>query len=149
MATEILLMQDVPELGEQGTVVSVSDGYARNYLFPRKLAEPVTEASRRRLEKIRREQEAHRKATLADARRKAESLRDISVTIRARTSDGESLYGSVATGDIAEAINALGTSVEANLIKLEQPIKELGTYDVTVKLHADVSVTVKVWVVEE
>lgn len=149
MATEVLLMQDVPGLGEQGAILNVADGYARNYLLPRKLAERVTDAARRRLEKRSREQEAVRKATFADAQRKAAALKDASVTLRAKTSDGETLYGSVAAGDIAEAVSALGTPVERACVQLEQPIKALGSYDVVLRLHPDVSATVKVWIVEE
>ncbi len=149
MATEVLLMQDVPGLGAQGAILTVADGYARNYLLPGKFAEAVTEGARRRLEKLRREQEAHRKATLGEAQRKAAALKDASVTLRAKTSDGETLYGSVSAGDIAEAVSALGTAVERGAVLLEQPIKTLGTFDVEIKLHPDVSATVKVWVVEE
>ncbi len=149
MATEVLLMQEIPTLGGEGAVVKVADGYARNYLFPNKLAERVTEAGRRRLEKLRKEREAVRKATLADATRKGASLKDASVTLRAKTSDGETLYGSVSAGDIAAAVSAIGADIDRTMIQLEHPIKTLGSYDVVVKLHPDVSVSVKVWVVEE
>lgn len=149
MATEVLLMQAMPNLGEEGTVVKVADGYARNFLFPQGMAAPVTDAARRRLEKLRKEREAVRKATLSDAQRKGAALKDASVTIRAKTSDGEALYGSVGAGDIAEAVSALGTAVDRGMVQLEHPIKALGTYDVNVKLHQDVTVAVKVWVVQE
>jgi large subunit ribosomal protein L9 len=149
MATEVLLMQDMPNLGEEGAVVKVADGYARNYLFPTKKAAAVTDAARRRLEKLRKEREAVRKATLSDAQRKGNSLKDASVTIRAKTSDGETLYGSVSTADIAAAVSALGADIDRGMVLLEHPIKALGTYDVVVKIHQDVSVTVKVWIVEE
>lgn len=149
MATEVLLMQDLPNLGEEGAVVNVADGYARNYLFPQMLAQPVTEAARRRLEKLRQEREEVRKATLADAQRKGAKIKDASVTIRARTSDGENLYGSVSSGEIVAAVAALGTTIERSMIQLAEPIKTLGTFDVPVKIHTDVTVTIKVWVVEE
>lgn len=149
MATEVLLMQDMPNLGDEGAVVKVADGYARNFLFRMKLAAPVTDAARRRLEKLRKEREAVRKATLADAQRKGAALKDTSVTIRAKTSDGETLYGSVTAADIADAVTALGTAVDRAMVLLEHPIKALGTFDVVVKIHQDVSSTVKVWVVQE
>lgn len=149
MATEVLLMQDMPNLGEEGAVVKVADGYARNYLFPQNLAQPVTEAARRRLEKLRKEREAVRKATLADAQRKGAALKDASVTLRAKTSDGETLYGSITAADIAEAVTNIGTPVERSMVQLEHPIKALGTYDVVLKIHPDVSATVKVWIVQE
>ena len=149
MSIEVLLMQDMDNLGNAGTVVRVAPGYARNYLFVNKLAEPVTEAARRRFEKIRVELEAKRAKVLADARKKAAKLKDASVTIRAKTTDGEALFGSVTAQDIAQAICELGTEVDKSMVHLNTAIKTLGTYDVVVKLHHDVSETVKVWVVQE
>ncbi len=149
MPTEVLLMQEMPNLGEEGAVVKVADGYARNFLFPRKLAAPVTTAARKRLEALRKAREAERKATFADAKRKAAALKDASITIRAKTSDGEALYGSVSAGDIAAAVSELGEPVERAMVQLEHPIKALGTYDVPLRIHPDVSASVKVWVVEE
>ncbi len=149
MPTEVLLMQDLPNLGEEGAVVKVADGYARNFLFPKKLAEPVTTAARKRLDALRKVREAERKATLTDARRKAAALKEASVTIRAKTSDGETLYGSVTAADIAAAVTELGEPVDRTMVQLEHPIKALGSFDVALKIHPDVTVTTKVWVVEE
>ena len=149
MAIEVLLMQDMDNLGNAGTVVRVADGYARNYLFPQKFAAPVTEAARRRFEKIRVELESKRAKLLAEARKKGAALKDASVTLRAKTTDGETLFGSISTQDIAHAICALGTEVDKAMIHIAHAIKALGTYDVVVKLHPDVSETVKVWVVQE
>jgi len=149
MSVEVLLMQDLDNLGNAGTVVRVADGYARNYLFPNKFAEPVTDAARRRFEKVRAELEAKRAKVLADAKKKGNALKDASVTIRAKTSDGETLFGSVTAQDVAAAITALGTEVDKSMVHLGHAIKTLGTYDVTVKLHPEVSATVKVWVVQE
>ena len=149
MSVEVLLMQDLDNLGNAGTVVRVADGYARNYLFPNKMAEPVTDAARRRFEKIRAELESKRAKILSDAKKKGNALKEKSITIRAKTSDGEALFGSVTAQDIAAAISAEGTEVDKAMVHLDHVIKTLGAYDVTVKLHADVSVTVKVWVVQE
>ena len=149
MSVEVLLMKDMDNLGNAGTVVRVADGYARNYLFPQKMAEPVTDAARRRFEKIRAELESKRAKVLADARKKGNALKEASVTIRAKTSDGETLFGSVSAQDIATAITAMGTEVDKAMIHLGHAIKTLGTYDVIVKLHPEVSATVKVWVVQE
>ena len=149
MATEVLLMQDMPNLGVEGAVVKVAGGYARNYLFPSKKAASVTDAARRRLEKLRKDRESVRKATLSDAQRKGNSLKDASVTIRAKTSDGETLYGSVSTADIAAAVSALGADIDRSMVLLANPIKALGAYDVVIKIHQDVSAAVKVWIVEE
>ncbi len=153
MATEVFLMQDVPNLGAEGEIVHVADGYARNYLFPQHIGEPVTDAARRRLEKIQKAREAERKATLADAKRRAALLKEASVTIRAKVADAEAqtLYGSVAAADIADAVNAAydGANIDKAMLDLEAPLKTLGTFDVAVKIHPDVTASVKVWIVEE
>ena len=149
MSVEVLLLSDVPDLGVAGATVKVAPGYARNYLLPKGLAGPVTDETLRRLEKLRKEREAVRKATLADAQRKGSALKDASVTLRAKTSDGETLYGSITAADIAEAVTNIGTPVERSMVQLEHPIKALGTYDVVLKIHPDVSATVKVWIVQE
>jgi len=149
MAIEVLLMQDMDNLGNAGTVVRVADGYARNYLFPRNLAAPVTEAARRRFEKIRAELETKRAKLLSEAKKKGAALKDASVTLRAKTTDGETLFGSISAQDIAHAICALGTDVDKSMVHLGHVIKALGTYDVVIKLHPDVNETVKVWVVQE
>lgn len=149
MATEILLMQDVKDVGSEGDVVSVADGFARNFLFPRNLAAPVTEAGRRRFEKLRIEHEAERQATLEVARKFAQGFESVSVTISAKTSDGENLYGSVTTTEISEALSSQGHTISKEKILLEHPIKELGVFEVPLEVHPDVVVTIKVWVVEE
>ena len=149
MATEVLLMQDVKDLGAEGEVVTVADGYARNYLFPKKLAAPVTEATRRRLAKMQAEREEGKAAALDGARALAGRLSSASCTITVKTSDDDKMYGSVTVSDIAAALKEQGIEVARDALALEQPIRELGVFDVPVKLHADVQTTVKVWVVEE
>ncbi|MDA0322768.1 MAG: 50S ribosomal protein L9 [Verrucomicrobia bacterium] len=149
MATEILLMQDVMNVGSEGDVVSVADGFARNFLLPKNLAAPVTEAARRRVGKLRIEREADRQATLGAARKFAEGFASASVTITAKTSDGEKLYGSVTATEISEALSSQGHTISKEKILLEHPIKELGMFEVPLEVHPDVAVTVKVWVVEE
>lgn len=151
MATEVFLMQDVDKLGKEGEIVHVADGYARNYLLPKHIAEPVTDAARRRLEKIQAKREAERKATLADAKRRAGVLKDASVTIRAKVAEGENLYGSVSAADIADAVCAAyeTAKIDKSMVDIEAPFKTTGTFDVPVKLHPEVTATVKVWVVAE
>ena len=150
MSTELFLLKDVANLGQEGDIVKVSPGYARNYLFPQGIAEPVTEAARRRLAKIQAEREKIRRETLAEAKKLGAKLKDASVTIRAKTSEAESLYGSVNAAQILAALKEQGfASLEESMLQLEAPIKALGTYDVPVKVHPDVTETVKVWVVAE
>lgn len=149
MATEILLLCDVENLGKAGDVVKVADGYARNYLLPKDLAAPVSQHALRRLEKLRKEREELSRIQKTEALDKAAKLTDASVTIRAKTVDGTRLYGSIQAADIVAAIeNGLKVTVDKAQIDLPEPLKETGTFDVTIKLHADVSTAVKVWIVE-
>jgi large subunit ribosomal protein L9 len=149
MATEVLLMADVPELGKAGEVVKVADGYARNYLLPRELAAPVTPASLRRLEKLRKERAELAKIQLAEAHAKASKLEGVSVTIRAKTIDGEKLYGSVSVTEIADALAAQGVAIDRSQLELAEHLKQTGAYDVPVRLHPEVTVQLKVWIVKE
>jgi len=149
MASEVLLMADVAGLGSEGQVVKVADGYARNCLFPRHLAAPVTEATRRRLAKLQRERESARQAELKDARELAARLEKISCTIAVKTGEDGKMYGSATVADVAGALKEQGVALDKHQILLEQPIRELGVFDVGVKLHPEVRATVKVWIVEE
>jgi large subunit ribosomal protein L9 len=149
MAKEVLLMADVPGLGVEGEVVTVADGYARNYLLPRKLAAPVTEATRRRLAKIREEREEARRSAVAEAAATAEKLAGVSCTIAVRTADEDKLYGSVTAADIAEALKEQGIEIDRQALVMESPIKELGIFEIKVRLNPEVESMLKVWVVEE
>lgn len=149
MATEILLMTDVTNLGAEGEVVTVADGYARNYLLPQEMAAPVTQAARKRLEILRQERETERREALAAAQQQAAKLSAASCTITVKTGEDEKLYGSVSTSDIGKALADQGIEIDRHKIQLDAPIKELGVFDVKVKVHPDVDATVKVWIVEE
>ena len=149
MSTEVLLMSDVAHLGDEGDVVTVADGYARNYLMPQNLAAPVTQATRRKLAKFQGERVETRKAELAAARKLAKRFEGVSCTVTVKTGEGDQLYGSVTTADIAQSLAEQSIELDRNAIELEHPIKELGCFDVPIKLHPEVVVTVKVWVVEE
>ena len=149
MSVEVLLLSDVPDLGVAGATVKVAPGYARNYLLPKGLAGPVTDETLRRLEKLRKEREELARLQLAEACSKAAKLKDISVTIRARTTDGQKLYGSVNAAGIVEALQAQSVELDRSQIGLDQPLHEVGQFDVPVKLHPEVALTLKVWIVEE
>lgn len=149
MSVEVILLSDVPDLGVAGATVKVADGYARNYLRPRGLAGPVTSATLRRLEKLRKEREELARLQLAEARAKAGKLKGISVTIRARTTDGQKLYGSVGIADILAALKEQSVELDRSQIELAGNLHEVGQFDVPIKLHDQVSVTIKAWIVEE
>ena len=149
MALEVLLMTNVADLGSEGDVVTVADGYARNYLLPKKLAAPVTEATRRRLAKIQEERDADLKAQLESARARAAQLEKASCTITVKVGEDEKMYGSVGVSDIVSAFQEQGVELDKNTMVLAKPIKELGVFDVSIQLHPDIEASVKVWVVEE
>jgi large subunit ribosomal protein L9 len=149
MAKEVFLMADVKDLGSEGDVVTVAEGYARNYLFPQKLAAEVTDATRRRLVKIQKERDVKQAATLVTARERATKLKSLNVTIPAKTSEEDKLYGSVTAADIEKILLGQNFDVDRAMIQLEEPIKTLGVYDVPVLLHPEVEGSVKVWVVDQ
>ena len=147
MAVELILIEDVGELGKLGDHVRVADGYARNYLLPRKLAVSVSPANLRRLEakKLRLQQEHAERFEVAKAL--AEKISQESVTIPVQASEEDKLYGSVTAAQVVEALAEGGIRIERHAVLLEEPIKELGVYSVDISLHADVQTTLKVWVV--
>ncbi|MDA1044953.1 MAG: 50S ribosomal protein L9 [Verrucomicrobia bacterium] len=149
MATEVLLLDNIPNVGSEGQLVTVADGYARNYLLPRDLAAPATKATHRRLAKLQQQREIRRGEALAGAAKLSRSLENVSITIKAKTSAGDKLYGSVTAVDIADSLKAQNIEVERSTILLENPIKELGVYNVVLHLHDQIDATIKVWVVEE
>ncbi|MDP6490948.1 MAG: 50S ribosomal protein L9 [Kiritimatiellia bacterium] len=149
MATEVLLMAVVDGLGKEGDVVSVADGYARNYLLPRDLAAPVTEATRRRLAKLQVEREKELAETLSDAKALAKKVSAASCTIAVKVGEGEQLYGSVSESDIVDSLKSQDIEIDRHQVVLSDPIKQLGAFDVAVNLHPQLETTLKVWVVEE
>jgi large subunit ribosomal protein L9 len=149
MAIEVMLIKDVPGLGAESDVVRVAEGYARNYLYPQKLAAPVTEATRRRIEKRRRERAEAEAAALAEARALAAKIEKMSVNIPVKAGADGKLFGAVTAASIAETLRAQGVELDRHQIEIEGPVKELGVVTATVHLHPQVSTALKVWVVEE
>ena len=144
---EVLLAEDVPNLGNRGDIVKVKPGYARNFLLPHGWAAVATEANKRAVVRHNQqlaELEASRIKTL---RQKAEAVSKYSVTMEAHANPEGHLYGSVLAHDISKALKSAGYEIETEEIRLEGPLKELGMYTVKVELHADVKTEVKVWVV--
>ena len=145
---DVILIKKIDNLGDAGETVNVSRGYARNYLVPRGIAVGADDSNRRRLAEDARwgDQRA------AKARRAAQDLAagfaDVSCTIAVQASEEERLYGSVGEREIAQALAAQGREVDHKQILLEEPIKQLGVYTVQLRLHAEVEVPIKVWVVK-
>ena len=147
MATEVILRQYVEHLGNRGEVVKVAEGYARNYLLPRKLALRVTEENKKQIERERAKAEAQENEERASAQHLAEALGAADISIARRVGEHDTLYGSVTSGDIAEALNARQLTVDRRKIVLQEPLKTIGEHPVTIKLHRDVTATVTVKIV--
>jgi large subunit ribosomal protein L9 len=145
---EIILKADVPHLGQALDVVKVRDGYARNYLFPRKLAVLATRDAKVQLERNRAALESQVAKERAEAQALVAKLEEASVSISAKVHEGEKLYGSVTAHDIAENLKAQGFKVEKRTITLEQPIRALGVYTVKVRPLSGIEGKIKVWVVK-
>jgi large subunit ribosomal protein L9 len=149
MSVQVVLMAEVKDLGAEGDIVNVADGYARNCLFPRKLAALVTPATLKRLEKIRRERDVEQKAAQTAARELSNRVSQCSVTIAVKVSEGEKLFGSVSVAEIVRALQSQGVEIREEQVVMEKPIKELGVYEIPIRLHPEVTASLKLWVVEE
>ena len=146
---KVVLTQDMESLGLGGEIVNVAKGYARNYLIPRGMALEATEQNIKLTEMQRKNIEIKRIKAKDDALKVKERLSGISVTIAQKVGEEDKLYGSVTTMDIAEQLEKQGITVERRRMVLDKPIKTLGDFAVTVKLHPDVSASIKVVVVPE
>jgi large subunit ribosomal protein L9 len=146
---EVILREHVDNLGQRGEVVKVADGYARNYLLPRKLALLVTEGNKRQIEKERAKFEAKEAEEKRVLEALAERLTNADITIARRVGETDALYGSVTTSDIADALAAKGFEIDRRKLQLADAIKKIGDVVVPVKLHRDITANVTVHVVKE
>ena len=144
---QIILTENVPNLGSIGDLIKVKDGYARNYLLPRKLAIVATPKSVKQFEHQKRVVAARMEKLLKSAQGLKEKLEGLSVSIARQVGEEDKLFGSVTTRDIAEALEDKGLDIDRKKIVLDAPIKTQGVFQVPVKLHQDVFATLKVWVV--
>jgi large subunit ribosomal protein L9 len=149
MSTQVILTATVESLGTEGNTVTVADGYARNYLIPKGLAMPATPGNLRRVETLRKRREEKQAAQLQEFNGLAKKLAKQSCTITTAAGADGKLFGSVTAADISKALRSEGMEVDRRKIVLEHPIRELGVYDIDVKLHPEVSAKVKVWIVAE
>ncbi|UCF80618.1 MAG: 50S ribosomal protein L9 [Acidobacteriota bacterium] len=146
---KLILRDHVEGLGGRGTVVEVKEGYARNYLLPKGLALPASEASMRRIEAERKRIVVAEASAHEEAAQLAERMRDVSLTLAKKVGENQELFGSVTVAEIAEKLSEAGFEIDRKLIRLNEPIRKLGIYDVTLELHHEVQPVVKVWVVKE
>ncbi|MDO8603330.1 MAG: 50S ribosomal protein L9 [Candidatus Omnitrophota bacterium] len=146
---KVILIEDVKSIGSMGDVVDIKEGFARNFLFPKKLARAAVGSNLKIIEDIK------RKKVIAALKEKKEAellkskISDISLTITVEAGDDDKLFGSVTSQDVANAFEQEGLLIDKKKIILEEHIKKLGVYQIPVKLHPEVSGEVKVWVVKK
>ena len=146
---EVILREHVDNLGRRGDVVKVADGYARNFLLPRKLALKVTDANKRQIDRERKLADVRDAEEKHQAEALAERLGQLEIQIARRVGDNNTLYGSVTSLDIASALEAKGFAVDRRKIVLTDPVKTIGDLTVPLKVHREVTAQIKVRVVPE
>lgn len=146
---EIILLQDVKKVGKKGEVINVSDGYAKNFILPKKLGMVATKAAMNEIELKKKADDKKKQEELEKAKKLAEDIKDAKVIIKVKAGEGGRLFGSVTSKDIASAIkDQLKIKVDKKKLQLNDPIKSLGSTIVSVKLHPKVTAKVTVSVIE-
>ncbi len=146
---KVILLEDVDRLGKPGDVVTVKEGYARNYLIPNKKAKDATPGNMKCLDTLKKKQAAIEAKKVEEAKALADKISGLSITINAQAGEEEKLFGSVTADMIASSLESEGIKVDKKDIELPEPIKKLGTYQVTVKVLPEINGNLRVWVVKE
>jgi len=146
---EVILREHVDNLGKRGEIVKVADGYARNYLLPRKLALLATDGNRKQIEREREKFDAREAEEKKAAEALAARVANLEIEIARRVGESDVLFGSVTTADIAEALAAKGFEADRRKLQLAEPIKKLGEYDIPLRLSREVVAHIKVRVIAE
>lgn len=146
---KVILLEDVDRLGKMGEVISVKEGYARNYLIPKKKAKEATAGNMKILDSLKKKQAAIDSERLKEAKTLADKITNLSLTIAAQAGEEEKLFGSISAEMISEALTGEKIHIDKKDIVIEEPIKKLGVYQVTVKIHPEVKATLRVWVVKK
>jgi large subunit ribosomal protein L9 len=149
MIMEVILREDVKSLGKAGQLVRVKPGYARNFLLPRGLAYEATEGNKKRIAAESKARETRASHDRQEAQTLADELAKVSLTLSAKAGEGDRLFGSITTQDVADALAAAGHQIDRRKLELEHPIKSLGEHVVPVRLHAEVHAAIRVTVVPE
>ncbi len=145
---QVILKKDIEKLGAFGEVINVSDGYARNYLLPRGLVWPAEEKYLDKIKELQQHREAENIKEKQQAEELAEKIKNTSVTVEAQVGEDEKLFGSVTAMDIQAKLKESGIDIAKKDILIKEPIKALGVYNVSIKIHAEVEAECKVWVVK-
>lgn len=146
---QVILLEDVPSLGKAGDIVKVSDGYGRNYLIPQKKAIQATEKNLKALEHQKRLIQQKIGKRREDAERLAQKIENLTCTFYRNVGEKGKLFGAITSMDIEAYLKEQGIEVDRKKIHLEEPIKNVGNYHVPIKLHPEITATLKVWVVQQ
>jgi large subunit ribosomal protein L9 len=146
---QVLLLQPINGLGAEGDTVTVKAGYARNFLLPRKLALPITQANKKHVEALLKAREAREQKEFENARTLSEQIEKTSIAIAVKTGEGGKMFGAVTANDLIERLKEEGIELTKKQLQLEAPIKELGSHTAGVKIHADIETELKFEVVSE
>jgi large subunit ribosomal protein L9 len=146
---EVILREDIDNLGSRGQVVKVAPGYARNFLLPKRLAVAATESNKKIVEQERQAHLRKEAKLVSEAQDLAKLMLGVAITIKQKAGDADQLFGSVTSKDIADALAAKNYQIDRRKIQLAEPIKQLGEYTVPVRLHKDVTVDISVLVAKE
>ena len=146
---QVLLLQPINGLGAEGDTVTVKAGFARNFLLPRKLALPITQANKKHVESLLKAREAREQREFEDSRTLSERIERTSIAIAVKTGEGGKMFGAVTANDVLERLKNEGIELVKKQLQIAAPIKELGSHVVTVKLHADIETELKFEVVSE
>ena len=144
---EVILLEDLDGVGAKGATVNVKPGYARNYLLPRRLAISSGTRAANLYQELERQNRIQQDKLVALARAAAAKLEGVEVNVPAQANEEDTLFGSVTAADVADALAGAGHTVDKRMIEMDDHIKQLGRYDVTIKVGSGVTATVKVWVV--
>jgi large subunit ribosomal protein L9 len=146
---KVILTETVDRLGDAGEIVEVKPGYARNYLLPRSLALVANKSNMSVYEEVRHQRAAQSTRAKREAEELAQTLEKVSCTVSVAVGEGDRIFGSVTAQNVADLLVEQGFEIDRRTVQLDEPIRALGVYDVSIRLHREVEASVKVWVVKE
>lgn len=147
MATQLILTANVNGLGAEGDQVNVADGYARNFLLPQKMAVPADAAALRRIQSLKLLRAERERKELEQAQEVAKSISKLNSTVELQTGENNKVFGSITNADIANALVSRGFSIDRKAVLIDEPIKKIGSYNIEIRVHAQVNATFKLNVV--
>jgi large subunit ribosomal protein L9 len=146
---QVILMEDIDRLGKRGSIVTVADGYGRNYLIPQRKAIGATPGNRRWYEQEERQSTVRAEKARREAERLKKNIDKLSLTVIVQAGEDDKLFGSVTSQTIAQLLKEQGVEIDRRKIVLEEPLRELGVYTIPIRLHSEVEAQIKLWVVRE